>query len=161
MCSKIYMSEEGQLTTVSSYTHGIACSDPDADADMRDLMRDLYRSRSLADLQLGRYGATILDAHISTSNSQDDIAKSEDAKAWFLRGRANYQLGHYSDALKTFQHMLILSPSDFQGHQELEKTKKRVLEQQEGIYDFAEMIDEVTQWTLRYQGDLHGRFDSL
>jgi tetratricopeptide (TPR) repeat protein len=145
MCSKIYMSEEGQLTTVSSYTHGIACSDPDADADMRDLMRDLYRSRSLADLQLGRYGATILDAHISTSNSQDDIAKSEDAKAWFLRGRANYQLGHYSDALKTFQHMLILSPSDFQGHQELEKTKKRVLEQQEGIYDFAEMIDEVTQ----------------
>jgi hypothetical protein len=81
MCSEIYISEESQLTTVSSHTHGLAYLDPDAGADMRDLMRDLYRSRSLADLQLGRYDATILDAHMSTSTSQDDAAKSEDAKA--------------------------------------------------------------------------------
>jgi hypothetical protein len=130
---------------VSSYTYGLACSDPETDAGMRDLMRDLYRSRSLADLQLGRYDATILDAHIPISNSKDDTAKSEAAKAWFCRGRANYQLGHYADALKAFQRMLKLSPSDLQGHQELGKTEKRLREQQEGIYDFVEMTDEVTK----------------
>jgi hypothetical protein len=112
---------------------------------MRGLMRDLYRHRSLADFRLGRYDATILDAFSSTSNDRDDTAKSEDAKAWFRRGSANYQLGHYADALKAFERALILAPSDLQGHQQLEKTRKRLLEQQEGIYDFAEMIDEVTK----------------
>jgi hypothetical protein len=137
--------KDRRLTLVSSYTRGLDCSDPDADAGMRDLMHDLYRSRSLADLQLGRYDATIWDAYISISNSQDDTAKSEEAKAWFRRGRANYQLGHYADALKAFQRMLIRSPSDLQGHQELEKTKKRLLEQRDGTYNFVEMVDEVTK----------------
>jgi tetratricopeptide (TPR) repeat protein len=112
---------------------------------MRGLMRDLYRHRSMANLRLGRFDATIPDAYMSTSNGRDSTAKLEDAKAWFHRGCANYQLSHYADALKAFERALILAPSDLQAHQELEKTKKRLLEQQEGTYDFAEMIDEVTK----------------
>jgi hypothetical protein len=112
---------------------------------MRGLMRDLYRHRSMANLRLGRFDATIPDAYMSTSNGRDSTAKLEDAKAWFRRGCANYQLSHYDDALKAFERALILAPYDLQAHQELEKTKKRLLEQQEGTYDFAEMIDEVTK----------------
>jgi hypothetical protein len=119
--------------------------DPEADEGMRGLMRDLYRSRSLADFHLNRYDAAILDAFMSTFNSRDDKAKCKDAKAWFRRGRANYQLGHYADSLKAFERTLMLAPSDPKSHEELEKTKEHVLEQQEGTYDFAEMIDEVTK----------------
>lgn len=119
--------------------------DPEIDEGMRGLMRDLYRSRSLVDFHLNRYDAAILDAFMSTSKSRDDKAKSKDAKAWFHRGRANYQLGRYADSLKAFERTLMLAPSDLKRHENLEKTKKRLLEQQEGTYNFAEMIDEVTR----------------
>jgi tetratricopeptide (TPR) repeat protein len=112
---------------------------------MRDLMRDLHHHRSSTNLQLHRYDATILDAFLSTSNGRDDTSKAKDSEAWFRRGRANYQLGHYADALKAFARMLMLAPSDSKGHEELKKTKTRLLEQQQGAYNFAEIIDEVTK----------------
>lgn len=119
--------------------------DLEAYEGMHNPMRDLYRIRSLADLHLSRYDAYILDAFKSISNGQDDITKSEDAEAWFCRGRANYQLGHYANALNAYERMLMLAPTDMRCHQELNKTRKRLLEQREGAYDFAEMIDEVTK----------------
>ncbi|CAD0112990.1 unnamed protein product [Aureobasidium uvarum] len=104
----------------------------------------LYRNRSLADLHLNRYDATVLDAFMSTTNGRDDTSKVKDAEAWFHRGRANYQLGHYADALKAFERVIILAPLDLEGYKELKKTKVRLLEQQEGAFDFAEMIGEVS-----------------
>lgn len=130
---------------VSSYTNGLICSDPETDKTMRGLMRDLYHGRSLANINLNRYDASILDAFKSISNGKDDRAKSMDAKAWFHRGRANYQLGHYDDALNAFRRVLMLAPFDLQGHEELKHTRERLLEQQQGAYNFAEMIDEVTE----------------
>ncbi|KAG9730506.1 SET domain-containing protein, partial [Aureobasidium melanogenum] len=127
------------------YTTGLARLGPEADEGMRDLMRDLYHHRSSTNLQLHRYDATILDAFLSTSNGRDDTSKAKDSEAWFRRGRANYQLGHYADALKAFERMLMLAPSDSKGHEELKKTKTRLLEQQQGAYNFAEIIDEVTK----------------
>ncbi|KAG9663163.1 SET domain-containing protein, partial [Aureobasidium melanogenum] len=127
------------------YTRGLARLDPDADEGMRDLMRDLYHHRSSTNLRLHRYDATILDAFLSASNARDDTSKAKDSEAWFRRGRANYQLGHYEDALKAFERMLMLAPSDSKGHEELKKTKTRLLEQQQEAYNFAEIIDEVTK----------------
>lgn len=130
---------------VSSYTSGLTCSNPEMDQNMRGLMRDLYLGSSLAGLHLNRYDASILDAFKSISRGQDDRAKFKDAKAWFHRGRANYQLGHYDDALNAFRRMLMLAPFDLQGIQALKNTEERLLEQQQGAYNFAEMIDEVSE----------------
>ncbi|KAG9600336.1 SET domain-containing protein, partial [Aureobasidium melanogenum] len=127
------------------YTRGLARLDPDADEGMRDLTRDLYHHRSSTNFQLQRYDAAILDAFLSTSNGRDDTSKAKDSEAWFRRGRANYQLGHYADALKAFERMLMLAPSNSKGHEELKKTITRLLEQQQGTYNFAEIIDEVTK----------------
>lgn len=129
----------------SSYTSGLTSSDPETDKNMRGLTYDLHLGRSLADVHLNRYDASILDAFKSISNGQDDRAKFMDAKAWFYRGCANYQLGHYVDALNAFRRMLVLAPFDLQGHEELTHTRERLLEQQQGAYNFAEMIDEVTK----------------
>ncbi|KAI4730871.1 hypothetical protein E4T49_01289 [Aureobasidium sp. EXF-10728] len=127
------------------YTRGLACLDPGTDGGMRDLTLDSYRNRSLTDLHLSRYDTTITDAFLSTTNGRSTTSKVKDAKAWFYRGRANYQLGHYADALKAFERMLMLTPLDLKGHRELKRTRMRLSEQQDGAYDFAEMIDEVTK----------------
>lgn len=130
---------------VSSYTSGLTCSNPEIYKNMHGLTRDLYLDRSLAGLHLTRYDASILDAFRSISNGPDDRAKFMDAKAWFNRGHANYQLGRYDDALNAFRRMLMLAPFDPQGHEELKNTRERLLEQQQGAYNFAEMIDEVPE----------------
>ncbi|KAH0350844.1 SET domain-containing protein, partial [Aureobasidium melanogenum] len=126
-------------------TRGLARLDPDVDEGVRDLMRDLYHHRSSSNLRLHRYDATIPDAFLSTSNGRDDVSRSSDIEAWFRRGLANYQLCHYADALKAFERMLMLAPSSLKGREELKKTKTRLLEQQQGTYNFAEVIDEVTK----------------
>lgn len=141
----VSITKETWLTLVSSYTRGLSRWELDAGEGMRDLMYDLYHHRSSTNLRLHRYDATILDAFMSTSNGRDNISKAMDLEAWFLRGRANYQLGYYPDALKAYERMLMLVPSDSKGHEELKKTKKRLIEQQQGTYDFAEIIDEVTR----------------
>ncbi|KAK6003965.1 hypothetical protein QM012_008815 [Aureobasidium pullulans] len=142
--NKAFVGEE-YLEAYRCYTRGLARLDPNTHEGMRDMMRALYRNRSSTNLQLHRYDATILDAFLSTSNSRDDTSKAMDAEAWFCRGRANYQLGQYADALKAFERMLNLAPSDLRGQEESKRTTKRLLEQQRGAYDFAEIIDEVTK----------------
>lgn len=108
-----------------------------------DLKRDLFRNRSGINLLLGRYDATITDAFCSLSDKHDDVSKALDAKAHLRRGRANYRLGDYASAQRCFEKLLQLIPSDDVGKQELQKTTMRIKEQNEGAYDFAEIIQEV------------------
>jgi tetratricopeptide (TPR) repeat protein len=126
---------------IISYTRGLACLPEDAG----ESKRDLHRNRSLANLHLGRYDATISDALLSVSDDRDEVARKKDAKALYRTGRANYQLGNLVGALALFEKMLELCPADEKGTAELNKTKTRLLEQETGNYDFAEIINELSK----------------
>ncbi|KAL2031447.1 hypothetical protein VTO58DRAFT_106798 [Aureobasidium pullulans] len=133
--------KEKYLEAHRCYTRALAATG----ADAVDLKRDIYRNRSQASLRLGRYDATIADAFWALINEQDEASKIKDAKAHFRRGLANYRLGHFSSALRSLSQALELSPSDEQVVVEKTRTEKRLGEQNEGEYDFAEIIEEVTK----------------
>lgn len=94
---------------------------------------------------MGHYDATISDAFWALTNEQDQASKIKDAKAHFRRGLANYRLGHFSSALRSLSHALELAPSDKLAKLEHGRTEQRLKEQNEGEYDFAEIIEEVTK----------------
>ncbi|TIA03318.1 hypothetical protein D6C82_01969 [Aureobasidium pullulans] len=135
------LAKEKYLEAHRCYTRALAATG----ADAVDLKRDIYRNRSQASLRLGHYDATISDAFWALTNEQDQASKIKDAKAHFRRGLANYRLGHFSSALRSLSQALELSPSDEQVIAEKTRTEKRLGEQNEGVYDFAEIIEEVTK----------------
>ncbi|THY85221.1 hypothetical protein D6C92_08965 [Aureobasidium pullulans] len=135
------LAREKFLEAHRCYTRALAATE----ADAVDLKRDIYRNRSQASLRLGHYDATISDAFWALTNEQDQASKIKDAKAHFRRGLANYRLGHFSSALRSLSQALELSPSDKQVIAEKTKTEKRLGEQNGGVYDFAEIIEEVTK----------------
>ncbi|KAI5258834.1 hypothetical protein E4T42_00485 [Aureobasidium subglaciale] len=131
---------EEYLEAHRCYTRGLAR----ADSHELDLKHDLLRNRSSANLRLSHYDQAISDAFFSLTSDQDDPEfRRKNSEAHCLRGRANYNLGHYTNALKSFKEMLQLSPSDANGKKELARTEARLVEEHGGLYDFAEVVDEV------------------
>lgn len=126
------LSEE-TLTFVSvSYTQGLKF----VSFEETDLKRDLYRNRSFVGLTLGRYDAAKADAIASVSGVDSDESRKLDVKALYRAGCAAYRLREFPNALKYFEKLLALSPSDEDGNKEIQRTKMRLQEEQKGVYDF-------------------------
>lgn len=73
------------------------------------------------------------------------LGDSLDEKAFFCAGRAAYELGAFSESKEHFQKAMKLGLKDFKTKRELKRVNTRILEQEEGIYDFEAMVASVTE----------------
>lgn len=112
-----------------------------------NLKHDLLRNRAQVGLSLDHYEAVKADAMASLSGNDDD--RSKDSKALWLAGRAAYELSDYQQASELFHRMLDLTPLDDDGKRELARTKLRLTEEENGVFDFAAMLKR-TSTTGKY-----------
>lgn len=123
------------------YTEALAKADNDT-----DLRRTLHRNRAQVHLHLGQYQFASEDA-IAAVATEDDTphqANMLNVKSYFRAGRAQYQLGNYVLAKEYLDKALGLDPTDDTVKADLARTKKRILEQQKGNYEFDAMAQSAT-----------------
>ncbi|THW83171.1 hypothetical protein D6D18_08207, partial [Aureobasidium pullulans] len=94
-----------------------------------DIKLDLLRNRSQARLFLGSYEAAKEDAKYG--------------KALYRAGRAAYELSDYAFALKMFQRLVDAFPSDQDGPKEIKRTRLRMQEARNGVFEFEAMAQEI------------------
>ncbi|KAK4502484.1 hypothetical protein PRZ48_005909 [Zasmidium cellare] len=110
------------------------------------LQLDMYRNRAQANINLGRYEAALADAEASIISS-DDLASGEaglvnsNVKAFYRAGIAAYHLQSYDKAQQMFESILKIAPMDSDAQRELQRVRRRLVEQSMGAYDFEEMIE--------------------
>lgn len=127
-------------TALDHYTKALAV--PDIGEDLRFT---LHRNRAQAHLQLGQYEFAAEDA-IAAVIPGDDLMegpKSLNTKALFRAGRAHYELGDFLQAKEYFELASNLGV-DRAAAVELERTNKRISEQELGNYDFDSMAISAT-----------------
>ncbi|THX44723.1 hypothetical protein D6C98_08089 [Aureobasidium pullulans] len=106
-----------------------------------DIKLDLLRNRSQARLFLGSYEAAKEDAVASTQGTMHHDPKY--GKALYRAGRAAYELSDYAFALKMFQRLVDAFPSDQDGPKEIKRTRLRMQEAQNGVFEFEAMAQEI------------------
>lgn len=123
------------------YTEALAKADNNT-----DLRRTLLRNRAQVHLNLGRYQFASEDAiaAIATGDNTPYEAKILNVKSYFRAGRAQYQLGNFVLAKEYLDEALGIDPMDKTVKADLAQTKQRILEQQEGDYNFAVMAQSAT-----------------
>lgn len=123
------------------YTEALAMADTNT-----DLRRTLHRNRAQVHLNLGQYQLASEDA-IAAVTTEDDApqqAKILNVKSYVRAGRAQYQLGNFAAAQEYLDEALGLDPTDKTAKADLARTKQRILEQNEGNYNFAAMAQSAT-----------------
>lgn len=106
---------------------------------------DLYRNRSIANLYLQRYEAASADAlnALIPDEASDDMNHKNNAKAYYRAGCAEYHLGRYNEAHAHFAASLKIVLEDDDTLRELNRTSRRIGEEQLGNHNFDEMADSV------------------
>ncbi|THY25749.1 hypothetical protein D6D01_04930 [Aureobasidium pullulans] len=116
-----------------------------------DLKFDLLRNRSQARLFLGNYEAAKEDAVASTQDTTRMRHEPKYSKGLYRAGRAAYELSDYNFALKMFQRLVDAFPSDQDGLKELERTRLRMQEAQNGVFE----SDHVAIWVEAVRKAFH------
>ncbi|KAF3763370.1 hypothetical protein M406DRAFT_73986 [Cryphonectria parasitica EP155] len=129
---------------VNLYSDGLAMVSDDEGQD--DLRRTLYRNRAQARIHLGHFELAVDDATASIIPGKDlsEESKALNLKSLFRAGRAYYELAEFTLARSFFEQAEALGIEDENVHAELDRTKKRLLEQEKGEYDFVEMAASPT-----------------
>lgn len=109
-----------------------------------DLCRTLHRNRAQARLNLGQYEFAADDALAALIPGEDlsEEASSLNSKALFRAGLASYELGYFRLAHGYFKQARHLSVDDKSTL--LERTERRLREQDHGMFDFNAMGKSVT-----------------
>ncbi|KAG9228500.1 hypothetical protein BJ875DRAFT_526591 [Amylocarpus encephaloides] len=125
---------EGKYSSaIECYTQAIDASLP---LEETIFTQDAYRKRAFANLLAHRYQAAKVDSLSACSGT------ALDAKAYFTAGRACYSLRSYSESKSYLEKSLELEPTDIKARKELNRILIRLDEQENGNYDFAQMIRE-------------------
>lgn len=142
------LDEKHYHTAADLYTQGL---DAIGDGDMSSIKRDLYRNRAGANLKLRKYNAARDDAYESMAYSEEgkEIQLNLKVKAWYRAAHASYELQDYACCSKDLHHALSLNPADEAAKQELQRTVRRLEEQDTGNYDFEAMAGSVLNGKLR------------
>lgn len=123
------------------YTEALAKSDNNA-----DLRSTLLRNRSQVHLNLGQYEFASEDA-TAAFISGDNLSQQEETfnvKSYVRGSRAQYQLGDFGLAKEYLDQALDLDPTDETIIADLARTKQRILEQQNGNFNFIAMARSAT-----------------
>lgn len=111
------------------------------------LRRTLHRNRSQARINLGHYELAVQDA-VAAIIPGDHLCrehKSQNAKSLYRAGRAAYELSDFLAAKQYFSRALEFSPKDNDVSAHLDRTEKRLKEQNTGEYDFKAMSNSATK----------------
>ncbi|KAH8768309.1 hypothetical protein F5883DRAFT_644096 [Diaporthe sp. PMI_573] len=111
-----------------------------------DLRLTLLRNRAQVHFNLGQYEFASEDA-IAAVIAGDNIshqAKTLNVKSYFHASRAQYQLGNFSLANEYLEQALGLIPTKKAVTVELERTKRRLREQETGDFNFTAMAQSAT-----------------
>ncbi|KAJ7810418.1 hypothetical protein B0H14DRAFT_3112485 [Mycena olivaceomarginata] len=119
-----------------------------------DLRHTLYRNRAGARLRLGHYEWAREDAlasgtNLSLGDAPTGDVKSQNLKAFFRAGRAEYQLGNFAQAQAHFQRTLELDDSNKDALADLKRTTQRLAEQEDGQFDLTAMSVSVNENHVR------------
>ncbi|KAK3723912.1 hypothetical protein LTR37_001396 [Vermiconidia calcicola] len=102
---------------------------------------DLYRNRAIVNLYLCRYEYACSDALVSlipdSFEEAGDRREGLNSKALYRAGRAEYHLENFTAAKNHFEQALTLTPEDGDCKRELQKTKERLQEETEGLFNFT------------------------
>ncbi|KAF2163267.1 hypothetical protein M409DRAFT_26311 [Zasmidium cellare ATCC 36951] len=132
---------------------GPECHQPKEEGTLM-LRLDMYRNRAQANIYLGRYEAALADAEASfiITNAWTQAEASHvnsKIKAFYRAGIAAYHLQNYTKAEEKFEAILEMVPSDADAQREIQRIRRRLVEQSLGAYDFAEMIDNAMMTNKR------------
>lgn len=114
---------------INAYTSGIA----NASEDEQQLLCDLYRNRSQAQLMLGRYWAAQKDAQLAASGTKD-----LDVKAKFREAQSFYGRGDWQSARKVLDGPDLADDRDSQVL--LARVSIRQREEEHGDFEFSRML---------------------
>lgn len=126
---------------IEYYTGGL---DVVQDGEDEIVKFDLYRNRAMANINLGRFEAGLVDAEAAIMPVDLHNALENNMKAFHRAGCAAYKLGNFQKAEDSFSKALNLSPIDGDALRELKRTQQRLSEQVKGEYDFEQIADSVT-----------------
>jgi tetratricopeptide (TPR) repeat protein len=115
---------------VRAYSLGIAASQNDGNQHDKDIENICRLNRSASYLRMGRFDDAALDAVSVLGSLPQNI------KALFRAATAYYQLRSYNRALKYFEELSTLSPSN---KKDLLLCQQRVKEQETGTYDWKSL----------------------
>ncbi|PSR81369.1 hypothetical protein BD289DRAFT_484477 [Coniella lustricola] len=106
-----------------------------------ELCRNLYRNRAQARLQMGHVELAAQDAiaSIIPGTFLSEASQKLNHKALYRAGRAYYEMGACTQAEHCFKQAVWLGIRDANVIYELVRTKKRLIEQNKGTYDFTAM----------------------
>ncbi|KAG6368573.1 hypothetical protein INS49_002786 [Diaporthe citri] len=115
--------------------------------DNDDLRRTLHSNRSQARINLGHYELAIQDALVAIEQGDhaSDENKSQNRKSLHRAGRAAYELGDFFAAKQYFSRGVELSPENKDLLLQLQRTEKRMKEQNIGEFDFIAMSNSATE----------------
>jgi hypothetical protein len=109
-----------------------------------NLTLDVHRNRAHVNLLLGNFTAAksdALSALIPTSpqstTNNDPHTTELNSKAYFRAATAAYNLRQFREAHALFEKQLALMPTDKKAAANLARTKARLREEREGLYDFV------------------------
>ncbi|KAK4119744.1 hypothetical protein N657DRAFT_649890 [Parathielavia appendiculata] len=104
------------------------------------LTRDLHRNRAYVNLLIGHFTAAKSDAlsALIPQPAENNVQAAElNGKVYFRAATAAYNLRQFEDAQDFFEKQLALMPANKAAASNLARTKARLREQREGVYDFA------------------------
>ncbi|KAH8592334.1 hypothetical protein B0O99DRAFT_597377 [Bisporella sp. PMI_857] len=122
-------------SSIECYTQAIDAS-PNKESSF---VKDVYRKRAYANLTGKRYDVAMEDALVSCSG--DPL----DHKAYYCAGKAAYELRRYNDARNYFEKALQSNTRDAKYRKDLNRSKTRIAEQEEGTYDFKLMGESLSK----------------
>jgi len=137
----VAFSKKDYLNALDLYSRGIAA----LQAEDTTVRYDLFRNRSVVNLMLKRWEPAQADAEASMVPASEPMAKENNTKAYFLAGRASYELGCYVEAEKNFAEALKLGPDHEDSLKERKRNEARMREEAFGVYDFAEIASLVSK----------------
>ncbi|XP_046398327.1 RNA polymerase II-associated protein 3 isoform X2 [Ischnura elegans] len=97
---------------------------------------DAYNNRAIANLKLKKYGEVILDCNEVLKRDAKNV------KALFRRGNAHESKGFYNEAIRDFERVLEVDPSNKQARTHVSHLKKKLEESNEGKPKKARMVVE-------------------
>lgn len=115
--------------------------------DNDDIRRTLHSNRSQARINLGQYEVAVQDALVAIEHGDhvSDESKTLNLKSLERAGRAAYELGDFLAAKQYFSRGVELSPEHKHLLFQLQRTEKRLAEQNFGEFDLIAMSNSVTE----------------
>ncbi|QSZ28627.1 hypothetical protein DSL72_003126 [Monilinia vaccinii-corymbosi] len=125
------MGEKRYWAAIQSYTAALQCH-PSTEA-----AKTIHLNRALAHLRDGSFDAALADTQCTISPS--DVPE----KALYRAGQALYGLGRFSECHDTFESLCKRYPSNSIAATALMRARRRLAEQESGMYDFASIYKEI------------------